>query len=112
MPPGREYARHLPHESHRKPRDGGQCPSMLQEGWDIVDARHLAPTAGCGERGIAAASRHVEHLLPGTQINGLTSNSPTMTVPHAIIAQSPNAQVCCWRSLMATKSGKNLPCGT
>jgi hypothetical protein len=48
----------------------GAFACALKEGRHIVGGDHVAPAAGGGERGVAVASGHVEHLLARTEVEG------------------------------------------
>jgi hypothetical protein len=59
-------------ERHRQPLGRRACPPKREHQGGVVDADHVAPAAGRGQRRIATACRHIQDVLPRMHIDGLT----------------------------------------
>ena len=64
----------------------------LQEGRDVVDADDLGATTGGGQRGVAAARRHIQDTFRRMQVEGLDEqlgNDQDLGRDHVVVAARP-----------------------
>ena len=82
---------------------------MAQQVRDVVGADNVGEAAGCGQRGVAGATGHVEHPLPRVDVQVSDEQLTDDLLADADAVEVPFDHAACWAFVKASKPVIPIP---